>query len=185
MVCDAAIFIPERPQASGAASHFSRGAGGPLGPVENEDYVSALLRFDRSSGTGSSTGVRGMLESSRVAVGEQCTYGIEVHGRRGALAWDFRRMGELRLCLDQDYQNASYVTRYVAPGDGELINFQPGSGIAMGYDDLKVIEAHRLVQSIATGQSVGATIHDALKAAKIIDAMAESAASRTWIPVHS
>ena len=86
-------------------------------------------------------------------MGEQCTYGIEVHGRRGALAWDFRRMGELRLCLDQDYQNASYVTRYVAPGDGELINFQPGSGIAMGYDDLKVIEAHRLVQSIATGQS--------------------------------
>ena len=57
-------------------------------------------------------------------------------------------MGELQLCLDQDYQNASYVTRYVAPGDGELINFQPGSGIAMGYDDLKVIEAHRLVQSI-------------------------------------
>jgi predicted dehydrogenase len=185
VVCDAAVFIPERPQARGAASHFSRGAGGPLGPVENEDYVSALLRFARSSGTGSSTAVRGTLESSRVAVGEQCTYGIEVHGRRGALAWDFRRMGELRLCLDQDYQNASYVTRYVAPGDGELINFQPGSGIAMGYDDLKVIEAHRLVQSIATGQSVGATIHDALKAAEIIDAMAESAASRTWIAVHS
>ena len=182
LVCDAAIFIPERPQARGAASHFSRGAGGPLGPVENEDYVSALLRFDSSPRTGpSSTGVRGMLESSRVAVGEQCTYGVEVHGRRGALSWDFRRMGELQLCLDQDYQNASYVTRYVAPGDGELINFQPGSGIAMGYDDLKVIEAHRLVQSIATGQPVGATIHDALKAAEIIDAMAESAASRTWI----
>ncbi len=185
LVCDSAIFIPERPQASGAASHFSRGAGGPLGPVENEDYVSALLRFDSLPGTGSSsTGVRGMLESSRVAVGEQCTYGIEVHGRRGALAWDFRRMGELQLCLDQDYQNASYVTRYVAPGDGELINFQPGSGIAMGYDDLKVIEAHRLVQSIATGQPVGATIHDALKAAEIIDAMAESAASRTWITLR-
>ena len=75
-------------------------------------------------------------------------------------------MGELQLCLDQDYQNTSYVTRYVAPGDGELINFQPGSGIAMSYDDLKVIKAHRLVQSIATGQSVGATIHDALKAAE-------------------
>ena len=66
-----------------------------------------------------------MLESSRVAVGEQCTYGIEVHGTRGALAWDFRRMGELQLCLDQDYQNASYVTHYVAPGDGELITSSP------------------------------------------------------------
>ncbi len=94
-------------------------------------------------------------------------------------------MGELQLCLDQDYQNASFVTRYVAPGDGELINFQPGSGIAMGYDDLKVIEAHRLVQSIATGQPVGATIHDALKAAEIVDAMAESAANRTWVTLKN
>ena len=55
LVCDTATFIPERPQASGAASHFSRGAGGPLGPVENEDYVSALLRFDSLPGTGSSS----------------------------------------------------------------------------------------------------------------------------------
>jgi predicted dehydrogenase len=185
VVCDAAVFIPERPQARGAASHFSRGAGGPLGPVENEDYVSALLRFARSPGTGSSTAVRGTLESSRVAVGEQCTYGIEVHGRRGALAWDFRRMGELRLCLDQDYQNASYVTRYVAPGDGELINFQPGSGIAMGYDDLKVIEAYAFLRSIAEGAPYGTTLPDAVRAATVLDAMTRSAESGVWVTVGS
>ena len=80
-------------------------------------------------------------------------------------------MGELRLCLDQDYQNASYVTRYVAPGDGEFARFQPAPGIAMGYDDLKVIEAYPLVQSTATGQPHGATITDALVAAEIIEAM--------------
>ncbi len=97
-----------------------------------------------------------MLESSRASVGEQCTHGIEVHGDRGALSWDFGRMGELQLCLDQDYQNASFVTRYVAPGDGEFARFQPASGIAMGYDDLKVVEAYHLVQSIATGESHGA-----------------------------
>jgi predicted dehydrogenase len=91
----------------------------------------------------------GTLEASRTAVGEQCTYRIEVHGDRGALGWDFQRMGELRLCLDQDFQDASYVTRYVAPGAGELGRFQPGSGIAVGYDDVKVIEAKRLVRSIA------------------------------------
>jgi predicted dehydrogenase len=141
--------------------------------VENEDYVGALLRFDG--------GARGTLESSRAAVGEQCTYGIEVHGDRGALAWDFRRMGELRLCLDQDFQNAAYATRYVGPGDGELSHFQPGSGIAMGYDDLKVVEAHRLVRSIATGVAEGATIHDALAAAEVVDAMARSAVDRGWV----
>lgn len=173
LVADTATFIPQRPEVTGAASHFSRGTGGPLGPVENEDYASALLRF--------AGGARGTLISSRTAVGEQCTYGIEVHGTRGALAWDFRRMGELRVCLDQDYQNASYVTQYVAPGAGELGRFQPGAGIAMGYDDLKVIEAERLVRSIATGTAVGATIEDAVVAAQIVDAMAGSAATGAWV----
>jgi predicted dehydrogenase len=92
-------------------------------------------------------------------------------------------MGELQLCLDQDYQNASFVTRYVAPGDGEFGRFQPGSGIAMGYDDLKVVEAYRLVQSIATGEPHGATVDDALRAAEITEAMAESARSRRWVTV--
>lgn len=173
LVSDSAIFILQRPQVSLAASHFSRGTGGPMGHVENEDYVCALLRFEG--------GARGTLESSRTAVGEQCTYGIEVHGERGALAWDFRRMGELRVCLDQDYQNASYATHYVAPDDGELGLFQPGSGIPMGYDDLKVIEAHRLVESIATGTPLGATIDDAVRAAQLVDALAESAQDHRWV----
>ena len=177
LVCDDATFIAQRPEASIATSHYSRGGGGPMQRVENEDYIAALLRFEG--------GARGMLEASRASVGEQCTYGVEVHGDRGALSWDFRRMGELQLCLDQDYQNASYLTHYVAPGDGEFERFQPGSGIAMGYDDLKVVEGYRLVQSIATGKAHGATVEDALRAAEVIEAMAESAESRRWVTLKS
>jgi predicted dehydrogenase len=116
-----------------------------------------------------------------VAVGEQCTYGSEVHGTKGALAWDFRRMGELQLCLDLDYQDASFTTHFVTVGDGELAAFQPGTGIAMSYDDLKVIEARRLVESIATGKPHGATIHDAVVAAEIVDAMILSSNERKWV----
>lgn len=173
LVVDDARFIPRRPEAVGAASHFSRGGDGPLLDVENEDYVAALLRF--------ANGARGMLESSRADVGEQCTYGIQVHGEKGALSWDFRRMGELQVCLDQDYQNASYSTVYMTPGQGEMGAFQPGSGIAMSYDDLKVIEAKRLVDSIADGKPQGATIHDAVAAAEVVDAMLESIAGRKWV----
>ena len=173
LVVDDARFVARRPAATGAASHFSRGGGGPLYDVENEDYVGALLRF--------ANGARGMLESSRSDVGEQCTYGITVHGEKGALAWDFRRMGELQVCLDQDFQNASYSTVYVTPGEGEMSAFQPGAGIAMGYDDLKVIEAKRLVCSIADGKPYGATIHDAVAAAQVVDAMLESIAGRKWV----
>jgi predicted dehydrogenase len=173
LMCDSATFISERPEVSITASHFSRGTGGPMGAVENEDYIAALLRFRG--------GARGMLESSRASVGEQCSYGIEVHGARGALSWDFRRMGELQLCLDQDYQDAHFSTHYVTPGDGDLARFQPASGIAMSYDDLKIVEAYRFVHTIATGEVSGATVEDALYAAEIIEAMAESARSRRWV----
>jgi predicted dehydrogenase len=172
LVVDRATFIPQRRAAMPGAMHYEKGAG-ELGDVENEDYVNALFRL--------TDGSRGILESSRVAVGEQNTYGFEVHGTKGAVAWDFRRMNELRVCSGQDYLNGFYATEYAGPGDGELAAFQPGTNNPVGFDDLKVIEARRLVESIATGKPVGATIHDALAAARVVDAMLESAEQRAWV----
>ncbi|SHN46182.1 Gfo/Idh/MocA family protein [Cryptosporangium aurantiacum] len=172
LVADEGRFIASRPKPAAAGSHFARGTG-PHGPVENEDYIGALLRF--------ASGARGTLTASRVAVGEQSAYEIVVHGDRGAVAWDFRRMGELRVCLDQDYQDASWSTVLVGRDAGELARFQPAAGNAMGYDDLKVIEAHRLATSIVGGVQVGATIADALVAARTVEAMATSIAERRWV----
>jgi predicted dehydrogenase len=172
LVADRATFITERPVASGAVSHFARG-GGEREPVGNEDQASALLRFE--------SGAHGSLTASRVAVGEQCAYGIEVRGTQGALSWDFRRMGELGTCLDQDYQDAVWQTRLVAPGDGELGSFQPGAGMAMGFDDLKVVEAARLAESITTGVQHGAGIDDAVVAADFVDAVVRSIEEKRWV----
>ena len=172
LVVDRATFISQRRAALPGAMHYERGAG-DLGDVENEDYVNALFRLVDGS--------RGILESSRTAVGEQNTYGIEVHGTTGAVAWDFRRMNELRVCADQDFLNGFYATEYAGPGDGELSVFQPGTNNPIGFDDLKVIEARRLIESISTGTPVGATIHDALVAAKVVDAMIQSSEERKWV----
>ena len=148
LLAETSTFITERPQAAaGAASHFSRGSDGPRLPVENEDHVLALLRF--------ASGAPGTLEASRASVGEQNAYSLEIHGSTGALSWDFRRMGELRLCLDQDYQAASWSTHIVGPADGESGAFQPDTAIPLSYDDLKVIEAKRLLTSILLGQVRG------------------------------
>jgi predicted dehydrogenase len=175
LVADRATFLGSRPLVGAAVDRSTRVSEGPRGVVENEDYVSVLLRLG--------SGARAVLESSRVAVGEQCRYEVEVHGERGALAWDFRRMGELRVALDQDFTDAAYATLYCRPGDGELGAFQPGPGMAMGFDDLKVVELHRLVTSIATGEPVGATIDDAVRAAVLVEAIADSADRQAWVTV--
>lgn len=173
LVADDAVFLHERPLVSGAVLRSSRIADGDRGQVENEDYVGALFRLVG--------GARGTLTASRVAVGEQCRYVVDVHGDRGALRWDFRRMGELQLCLDQDVENAGYHTHFVAPGDGQLTAFQPGAGVAMSFDDLKVIEAERLIRSIADGTPHGATVDDAWAAAEVVEAIHASALERRWI----
>ncbi len=174
LVADQATYLTERPiPESGAVSHFSRGGDGPRGPVGNEDTASALLRY--------ASGTRGTLTASRIAVGEQCGYGFDLRGTEGALSWDFRRMGELRVCVDQDYQDATWETRLVRPGDGDVSAFQPGSGIAMSYDDLKVVECHLLAQSIHTGVPHGPTIDDAVVAAELVDAMVRSYEEKRWV----
>lgn len=175
VVADTAVFIDQRPKPVGAGSHFALASGGELAAVENEDYLHCLVRF--------SGGARGCLESSRVSVGDQCNYGFEVHGTRGALSWDFRRMGELSVSAGADYLDQAAATVFTAPGHGELSAFQPGAGITMGYDDLKVIEASRFLRSISEGTAHGATVADAVRAAQVLDAVVESAAHQCWVSI--
>ena len=177
LVVDRATFIPQRRAALPGAMHYEKGAG-ELGDVENEDYVNALLRL--------ADGSRGILESSRTAVGEQNTYGLEVHGTAGAVQWDFRRMNELRVSsvdasAGQPYLNSFYTTEYAGPGDGELAAFQPGTNNPIGFDDLKVVEARRLAESINTGVQHGAGIDDAVVAAELIDAVVRSVEEKRWV----
>ncbi|MDQ0947465.1 putative dehydrogenase [Streptomyces phaeochromogenes] len=172
LAADTAVFVPERARPTGATAGHTRSAGGELGPVENEDYVSCLLRF--------ASGARGVLEACRVSVGEQNNYGFEIHGTRGAVSWDFRRMGELSVSRGTSYQDQPVSTLYVGPGHGEYAAFQPGSANSMGYDDLKVIEAHNFLRSIAEGTAYGATVEDAVHSAAALDAMSRSAESGTW-----
>jgi predicted dehydrogenase len=173
LAADTAIFLPQRARPTGATAGHALATGGELGPVENEDYVNCLLRF--------ASGARGVLEACRVSVGEQNNYGFEVHGTKGAVFWDFRRMNELAVSRGTTYQDQPVTTVYVGPGDGEFGAFQPGAANAMGYDDLKVIEAYRFLRSVAEGRPHGATLADAVRSAAVVDAMVRSAESGTWV----
>ena len=92
-------------------------------------------------------------------------------------------MGELLVSTGDGYQDQGVTTVYATPGNGEMGAFQPGAGIAMGYDDLKVIEAAGFVRAIGEGRALGATIEDAVRAAEVLEAMATSARSGSWVVV--
>ncbi len=171
-----AIHIPRRPIAD-AQGHYSHldvnDSSLRFGEVENEDYVVALVRM--------ASGVLSVCEANRAAVGEQNNYALEVHGTQGLLRWDFRRPGELQVSAGDQYAGQPTSTVFSEPGDGEYAAFQPGAGIAMGYDDTKVIEARSFVQAIAGEPVELATVDDAVASASALDAMVTSHRTGEWV----
>jgi predicted dehydrogenase len=179
LVAETATFIPERPVLSAGAATYGHGLGrsdDPSGTVENEDFVSAMLRTD--------AGTLVVLECSRVAVGEQNNYAIEVHGSQGLVAWDFRTPGELRVSTGSTFVDQPSQRELVGPTAGHYAHFQPGAGIAMSYDDTKVIELAGFVQSIVSGLAVGPQLSDAVASAEALAAMVRSAAGGGWVEVQ-
>lgn len=90
-------------------------------------------------------------------------------------------MGELGVSKGNAYQDQSVHTLYVGPGHGAYAAFQPGSANAMGYDDLKVVEAYNFLRSVAEGTPHGTTLADAVHSATALDAMSRSAESGAWV----
>jgi predicted dehydrogenase len=150
--------------------------------VENEDYAAVLARFASNS---HGAGAVGTLECSRVVVGPQCGLSIEVYGTEGSATWNFERMNELKLAVGRGGANAGYTTILGNPGMGDYGKFQPGPGNSMGYDDLKVIEARKFLQSVTQGIAGACTIDDAQSAAEVVSAAVQSAETGSWVKVPS
>ena len=161
----------------GSGTHFAVIEDGELGPVENDDYAATLARF---APTAQGPGAVGALEASRTIVGPQCGLGFELYGTDGSAVWNFEQMNELRLCLGRGGPHQGYTTVLANPHLGDYARFQPGPGIAMGYDDLKVIEARKFLVAVAGGERRNSTIEDAHAVAEVIAAADASAASGAW-----
>jgi predicted dehydrogenase len=170
-------LIPTRPVvAAGTGTHFDLIEGGETGEVGNEDYALALVRFE--------SGLVGSLEVSRVCVGKHAETGFELHGTGGSLAWDFRRMNELEAYLPLPTGDTGSATVSMGPRHPHYAHFQPGPAIAMGYDDLKTIEAHLFLESIADGVQREPGTREMLEVARVLEAMEASARSGGWVAVH-
>jgi len=172
------VMIPARPKLSmGQGTHFDLIEGGEMGEVENEDYAAALVRF---SPAGLAQRAIGTIEASRVAIGPQCGYRLEIYGTEGSVKWDYERLNELEVVLGRNNEEQGFTTVIGSPGHGEYSRFQPGPGNAMGFDDLKIIEAKKFLLAVCDGEKTNSTIADAVAAAALVEAAEKSAATGDW-----
>jgi predicted dehydrogenase len=165
-----ATVIPRRPAQTGEGTHFTRGESGELVDVENEDWASALIEF--------SSGVVGSLEASRVIVGPHVRMRFDVHGSEGALGWDFERMNELERFRPGD--DAGYTRVAAGPSHPGFERFQPGAGMAMSYDDLRVLEAANFLSALRDGEQRAPGLDEMVATARVLAAVERSAATGAW-----
>ncbi len=172
-------FIPERPLPTGQGTHFGLGTpDDPTGPVENEDYVGALVQF--------TNGAQGSFETCRAIFGPKCEMSFEVNGTKGAIKWNFERLNELELYLPNDDATSDGYTNLIGgPRFPDHGRFNPGDGIGVGYEDLKCIEAYNFLQSIVQGQQREPSFASALNLAGVQAAMIRSWESGHWEGITS
>ena len=147
-----------RPMSDGSNEHRE---------VENEDIASALLTFQN--------GVHGVVSTSRSAWGRKSYIGFEVHGTEGMITFDQERMNELRL-----YQNTGplaeqgFKTLLTGPAHPPYGQFVPAAGHQLGFNDLKVIEAHEFLRAIEEDRPASPSFREALHFEQVIHAIAEA-----------
>jgi predicted dehydrogenase len=173
-----ATLIRRRPRLPiGEGTHFSRVDTRELVDVENEDWAGALIELDG--------GVYGSLEASRVIVGPHVRMRFEVHGTRGALAWELERMNELeRFQLSENGRDEGYMTVVAGAQHPGFAAFQPGAGVPMGYDDLRVLEAASFLEAIRDGEQRGPGLEEMRATARVLDAIERSGHSGEWEPAR-
>lgn len=167
-----ATLIPQRPRQTDEGTHFSRVASDDLVDVENEDWASAHVEFEG--------GRVGSLEASRVAVGPRTGLKVEILGSTGALSWSFERMNELRRFQLSDDGDEGYTAIQVGPAHPDYAAFQPGAGVPMGYDDLRVLEARNFLASVRDGEQREPGVEEMLATARVLSAIERSEISRAW-----
>ena len=149
-------------------------AAGQTGRVENDDIVSALVRFQ--------AGFSGSLGSSRIAWGRKSRFAWELHGSAGMLAFEQERMNELQLYQAEGPQaEQGFKTIISGPAHPPYDAFIPAPGHSLGFNDLKTIEVAHLMRGLAGAEKLYPDFDDALETERVMHAVMRSAETANWL----
>ena len=159
-------FVAERPLAD---------RPGEWAPVDVEDAAQAMLRFP-GRGVGS-------LEVSRCATGTEDELRMELHGSRGALAFNLMDPNWLHAYDatapegERGFRRLATVQRYPAPA------VAPAPKFSLGWTRSHVASQHSFLSAVAQGREPEPGFGDAVAVHAHIDAIYRAAACGGWVAV--
>ena len=174
-------WIPERPVQTGGVDQLAAAeklAGVPTAPVDVDDEVITLLRFEN--------GAIGSLEATRNAWGRNNHLTFEIHGTGGSIAFDYERRDSLQvLFADDPPDRRGFRTIFTGPAHPYGEGLWPIPALGIGYGETKIIECLDLMRAIVDGAAVSPDFTDGYRIARIQAAIEESAESGRWVAIEA
>ncbi len=150
--------------------------GGGRRAVETFDIATALLRMrDGASGT---------IQVSRCAWGRKGRVQLQIFGVRGAIVFDQEQFNEIGVYVAEGSSEAQGFRQILmGPAHPPYERFIVAPGHQMGFNDLKIIEAHELLNRIAGKPSLTIDFDAGLTIERTIHAVAGSSRDGAWARV--
>ena len=151
-------------------------AAGEKRTVETWDVASVLLEF--------ASGASGLLALNRAAWGRKGRIALQLFGSAGSIVYDQERMNEFQLCrADEAPATGGFRTVLSGPQHPPYDRFIPAPGHGLGFNDLKTIECHELLEAIAGRPARMVGFDAGLAIERAVHAMAESHHAGRWVAV--
>jgi predicted dehydrogenase len=147
--------------------------GGGRRAVETFDIATALLRMEG--------GATGAIQVSRAAWGRKGRIQLQIFGARGAIVFDQERFNEVGIYLaDGPVADQGFKIVLMGPAHPPYDRFIPAPGHQLGFNDLKIVEAHELLNRIAGKPSLTIDFDQGLAIERVIHALGRSHREGRW-----
>jgi predicted dehydrogenase len=165
-------IIKERPETEGSKAKKE---------VKVDDLTVATMKFK--------DGALGVLDTSWISPGKMDFLCFEVYGTLGSIRFNLERINELEVFLsERDRGTSGFRTLNVLTKDHPFMSkYWTNQGGGFGWDHSFVNEFNHYLTSIADDSPVapqGATFLDGYRNCQIMDAIAESARSESWVRIQ-
>ena len=150
--------------------------GGGRRAVETFDIATALLRM--------ADGASGTIQVSRCAWGRKGRLQLQAFGARGAIVFDQERFNEVGVYVaDGPPEAQGFKQVLMGPAHPPYERFIAAPGHQMGFNDLKIIEAHELLNRILGRPALTIDFEAGLAIERTVHAIARSSREGRWVSV--
>jgi predicted dehydrogenase len=150
--------------------------GGGRRPVQTFDVATALIRM--------ADGASGTIQVSRAAWGRKGRLQLQLFGARGAITFDQEHFNEVRIYLAEGPpEGQGFKQVLMGPAHPPYDRFIVAPGHQMGFNDLKVIEAHEFLNRILGRPALTLDFDAGLAIERTVHAIARSSREGRWVGV--